>query len=200
MPPVRPRCTDCRSSEWIDATHHVRWIVPLAGNEPKLNLDLRPGEAPPQGCSRTKPSGEHQPSVTQVLTLFRGGLGFVVYSPIVIKGQSDGLIAEIFSGPGLSRSFPATHRRRWAKAVLGSNGGQVFIGAAPTRPPSERTGLSQEKVELHGATWDLRTVAHSALAARLDSPLPNVFLCVGALGSLLLAASASMPSAPPPGR
>jgi sensor domain CHASE-containing protein len=176
---------DLQALEWIDATHLVRWIVPLAGNEDKLNLDLTREER--RRTAITEAEREHQPVITRVVTLFHGGLGFVLYVPIFLHGQPDGFIAAVFNGQAcLGRYLPAAVAT--GNAITVSEGGRPFFQRDAGAPATREDWDIAEKIELHGATWELRMWPTPALAARLASPLPGFVLCGGILGALLLAA------------
>ena len=176
---------DMQAIEWMDSGHFVRWIVPLAGNEGKLNRDLAREER--RKAAVTEADRERQPVITRIVTLFRGGLGFVVYVPIIVHGQSGGYIVAVFNAQlCLSRYLPPALAP--GSAITVSEGGQQFFERDASAPPMREDWLAAEKIQLHGATWDLRLWPTPALAARLNSPLPAVVLCAGMLGALLLGA------------
>jgi sensor domain CHASE-containing protein len=175
---------DVQALEWIDAARRVRWIVPQAGNEPKLtdlSLDDRRRAALDEAARR------HQPVVTRIISLFDGGLGFAVYVPVMVNGRSDGFLATVFkAGTCLQRYLPPAVAE--GQAITVAEGGQVFYRRGAETPPSRQDWSVQEKIDLHGATWNLRMWPTPLLAARLDSPLPAVVLCAGTLAALLLGA------------
>ncbi len=173
---------DVEALEWIDASHHVRWIVPMAGS--KLNdstLDERRNAALGQAES------QRQPIVTRTVTLFDGGLGFVIYAPIVVKGQSDGFLAGVFKARTcLDRYLPPAVAD--GEAITVSESGQPFYTRDADTPASRKDWIEQERIELRGATWEMRVWPTPALAGRLDSPLPAVVFWAGLFGALLLGA------------
>lgn len=80
--------------QWVDATCHVRWVVPLKGNEQAQDLDLtfeakrrRALEAAREARSVT---------VTSPVQLVQGGSGFLVYVPIHVKEEFAGFILAVF--------------------------------------------------------------------------------------------------------
>jgi hypothetical protein len=99
---------DLQALEWIDASHVARWIVPLAGNEDKLNRDLT--EEARRKAALTEAERRHQPEITRVVTLFHGGLGFVLYVPIIVRGQPDGFIEAVFNVPPAREDWVARER------------------------------------------------------------------------------------------
>jgi sensor domain CHASE-containing protein len=175
---------DVQALEWIDAAHRVQWVVPQAGNEPKLSdptLEERRKAALEQA------EREHLPVVTRIVRLFDGGLGFVIYVPIVVHGQPDGFLAAVFKAETcLQRYLPPAVAE--GEAISVAEGGQVFYTRDAAAPPSQGEWTAQEKIELNGATWTLRMWPTPALASRLDSALPAVVLLAGTLGAVLLGA------------
>jgi len=175
---------DVQALEWIDATHRVRWIVPPEGNETTLS-DLSLDER--RKAALEQAEREHQPVVTRIVSLLDGGYGFVIYAPIKVNGQSDGFVAAVFKAETcLQRYLPPAVAA--GEAISVSEGAQPFYVRDGAGPRVRADWTVQETIELHGATWTLRMWPTPALAARLDSPLPAVVLCAGALGALLLGA------------
>jgi len=176
---------DLQALEWMDSSHLVRWIVPLAGNQSKLNLDLTREDR--RKAAVTEAEREHQPVITRTVTLFRGGRGFVLYVPIDARGQPDGFITAVFNAQlCLDRYLPSAVAT--GNAITISESGRQFYERDAGAPAAREDWVAAERIQLHGATWDLRMWPSPALAAHLDSPLPAVVLCAGALGALLLGA------------
>ena len=176
---------DAQSLEWIDTDHRIRWVVPLAGNETKLNLDLTREARRKEAMERAE--RENQPVITGIVTLFRGGLGFIIYVPIVVDGQPHGFLGAVLDSQiCLERYLPVSVAA--GEAIRIRDRSQTFFERDAGARPDNQNWVVREKIDLHGAAWDLEMWPTPALASRLDSPLPAVVLCAGALGSLLLAA------------
>jgi sensor domain CHASE-containing protein len=173
---------DVQALEWIDAAHQVRWIVPHGGASlDDSTLDERRKAALEQA------EREHQPVITRIVKLVDGGLGFVVYVPVVANGRPDGFLAAVFKAETcLGRYLPPAVAD--GEAISVSEGSRVFFERDADAPAIRDDWIVLEKIELNGATWNLRMWPTPALAARLDSPLPGIILCAGALGGLLLGA------------
>jgi sensor domain CHASE-containing protein len=174
---------DLQALEWIDATHHVRWIVPLSGNEAKLNLDLtreKHRRAAVDAAER-----EHQPVITSIVPLFRGGLGCIIYVPIKVNGQPAGLIAAIIKAASYLDRYVSSGVAA-GEAIQFSENGRVFYERSATAPPIRKNWIVDDRIQLHGATWDIRMWPTPVLASRLYSPLPQVVAIAGALCALLL--------------
>ena len=90
---------------WIDTSHRLRWITPLAGNESKLGTDLLNEER--RAAAAAQAERERQPVITRAVTLFHGGVGYIIYVPVSVNGQPDGVLAAVFEAePLFSRYLP----------------------------------------------------------------------------------------------
>jgi sensor domain CHASE-containing protein len=175
---------EVQAIEVIDTTHRVRWVVPLAGNEGKLNLNLT---IEPRRAAAVAKAEEGKPTITRIVDLFHGGLGFVVYVPITIDGKLNGVAAAVFKAqPCLERYLPPAVAS--GEAIRISDGGQTFFERDTDGPAMRREWIMNEKVELPGATWEMSVWPTESFAARLDSPLPQVVLGLGVVVSLLMGA------------
>jgi sensor domain CHASE-containing protein len=176
---------DLQALQWIDGADRVRWLVAPSGNESKLSLDL--SQADRRKFAVEQAEGEDEPVITHALTLFHGGLGFIIYVPIVVKGQSDGFLVAVFDAQSCLRHYlPAAVAA--GEAIQVFNDGQLFFERDAATPPIRKDWIFQQKIELRGVTWEMRMWPTPELGARLDSPLPVVVLCAGILCSLLIAA------------
>jgi sensor domain CHASE-containing protein len=175
---------DVQALEWIDTAHHVRWMVPAAASGTKvddLTLDQRHESALVEAARKG------HPVATRTVNLSEGVPGFAMYAPIVVKGQPDGFLATVFKAQTcLQRYLPPAIAD--GEAISVAEGGQTFYKRDADAPPTRKDWVVREKIQLEGAAWTLRMWPTPALAARLDSPLPAVVLCAGALGALLLGA------------
>lgn len=79
--------------EWADSTYHVRWIVPLKGNEKALNLNLAFEEK--RRIALLKSKNEKKYVISKAVELVQGGRGVLVYFPLFIKNNFDGFILVI---------------------------------------------------------------------------------------------------------
>jgi sensor domain CHASE-containing protein len=173
---------DVQALQWIDASHHVRWATPLGGGK-LVNTALDDARL----SAFTEAETELQPVITSIVDNPGGGPGFIIYAPITVKGQPYGCIAVIFKAQTcLERYLPPNVAG--GEAITVSEEGRPFFARDADQPPARADWVVQEKVDLRGATWDLRVWPTPALAARLDSPLPLVVLWAGIAGGLLLGA------------
>jgi hypothetical protein len=96
--------------EWADSSFHIRWIVPLKGNEVAQNLDLT--LEPRRRMALEAARNQHQITLTRTINLKQGGQGFLVYIPISQEQNFDGFIEKRLISPRLlGRGYKAGRRR-----------------------------------------------------------------------------------------
>ncbi|MCM8533466.1 MAG: ATP-binding protein [Lentisphaeraceae bacterium] len=92
---------------WVDNTFHVRWIVPLKGNEKAVNLNLAFEENRRKALILARDKGTI--TVTAPINLVQGGKGFLVYLPLKKNGEFDGFISSVFRVDKLFDNFMAQY-------------------------------------------------------------------------------------------
>jgi nitrogen fixation negative regulator NifL len=80
--------------EWVDASFHVRWIVPLQGNENAQDLNLGYSEARRAALEASRDSG--QPVMSTPIELVQGGKGFLIFFPIFVENKFTGFLLAVF--------------------------------------------------------------------------------------------------------
>ena len=80
--------------EWADPSFHIRWIVPLAGNEAAQNLNV--AREPRRRIALEAARNRHQVTATRSISLVQGGKGFLAYVPIFQGGDFRGFIVGVF--------------------------------------------------------------------------------------------------------
>ena len=132
---------DVEALEWIDATHRVGWVAPLAGNENKLNeptLDER------RNAALEEAGRENKPVITRIVSLPGDGFGFIIYAPIMVNGQPDGFLAGIFKAETcLQRYLPPAVAN--GEAISVSEGAQDFYRRDAEVPPTHKDWVVEGK-------------------------------------------------------
>lgn len=174
--------------EWVDDSYHVRWIVPLVGNEAAQDLNLAAEEKRRIALETAKDYGA--PTMTLPVDLVQGGKGFLVYIPIHSNGQFNGFILAVF------RIDP------WLNYVLAAQEPQDVEDKL-------RTSLSMDEIPVFKQTgWDasqssnmeasttinildhrftVRSQPTAVLTIGSNSYLPQLVIIAGLLVALLIA-------------
>jgi len=79
--------------EWVDSSFHVRWVVPMKGNEQALNLNLAFEEKRRIVLESAKE--RHTPTITSPVDLVQGGIGLLIYYPIYVQKKFNGYLLAV---------------------------------------------------------------------------------------------------------
>ena len=85
---------DVQALSWVDSTFHVRWIVPLKGNERAVNLNLAFEERRRKALEVAQKKKSF--TVTPPIDLVQGGKGFLLYLPLYKADSFGGFVSTVF--------------------------------------------------------------------------------------------------------
>lgn len=170
--------------EWADDTYLTRWIVPLQGNESKLNLSVVREERRRDAAMAARE--QHVVVVTRPIDLFRGGRGFIAYAPIFSGTNFDGFIVGIFKASEyFDAVLPKTTAPDYSISIF--DGAEKLFERNPYPRPAVQDWQVDKPVALNGSMWTVSVWPTPRLIAMQRSGLPDVILITGILSSLLLA-------------
>lgn len=171
--------------EWLDTSHQVRWIRPLAGNEQALGFQYPADHPNLPFLHRAQETGEAV--LSSHFELLQGGYGLAYYVPIYrpISGarQFDGYLIAIFRVEQLVDSLLQQLPVRHMSLVLGDSRQPIFQRKrADTLDILEpiRVGVRL------GANDNFFLESYPTAATHQGTALPLITLVSGILGSLLL--------------
>jgi PAS domain S-box-containing protein len=174
-----------RALEWIDATHRVRWVEPLSGNEDVLGLDVKYDAA--RAAALDGAAERQRATLTPPLDLKQGYPAFIAYLPVARNGAFDGFIAGVFA---IEDFFNAAMRGETSQdfiiAVL--HEGRQFYSSAAGGSRLVSGGIEQA-LRIEDQNWTLRVAPTAAFVAAQESSLPPLVLAAGLLVAALAALS-----------
>jgi sensor domain CHASE-containing protein len=137
---------------WVDPTFHVRWIVPLKGNEKAVDLDLSFEEKRRRtllGIKKNKVLG-----ITPPINLAQGGQGFIIYVPIYFENDFGGLISGVFR---MKKLFDFILPQKILKGVSIAiyNGEEEIYRQSSTPALSHGPFLKKAVLNFHDVNWRL---------------------------------------------
>jgi PAS domain S-box-containing protein len=169
---------------WVDASYHVRWMVPLAGHEAVLGRDLSLEE---RWRLALRASQEQRTvTLTRAIELTQEGRGFLVCAPLFIGERFDGFIFGEFRYQDLLT--PIARRTAvdgYALALF--DGPQEVYAHFPHGRQLEKVWAQEMVIDLRGLQWRLRLWPTPKKLVQMRSPLPHVILGVGLVGACLFA-------------
>ncbi len=172
--------------EWADRSLHIRWVVPLIGNE--VAQDLYIGEREPAKSTIAEARINQKAVLTKPRDLIRGERGITAYAPVTRGDDFDGLIIgdlrlEPWIHGLLTRMKFAEH---YARVLL--EGEEIYRSDTPSPPPKSEWTATQD-FDVHGLTWTTEVTPSAEFIAAQHSRTSDLVLIVGILFSLLVAMS-----------
>lgn len=177
--------------EWVDKSFHIRWIVPLAGNEQALGLDL--GFEEKRRTALEQARSQKRPTLSVPITLVQGGKGLLVYVPIFIEDQFEGFILAVFRTDD------------WLTGLLYQDNKQqvgfihnIFLEQIPMlediswpqtvsqQPHTQHKGAAN--TQILGQYLHIESIPNQQFLERSHTLLPEIILLAGIVLSLLIAA------------
>jgi PAS domain S-box-containing protein len=175
-----------RALQWIDATYHVRWVEPLAGNEGELDRDVLAGNARVGALRASAETGREL--LTAPMQMPQGYAGFTAYLPVRRAGRFDGFIAGQFSVPDLFDGAVDT-RLSGDYAISILHEGKTFFANSRGESPLTRDLAIEKTLRIGDRAWTLRMAPSADFVERQKSGLPLLVLGAGLLVAALAALS-----------
>ena len=170
--------------EWVDATLHIRWIVPLEGNEAAQDLDISQTEQARIAAAAARESGKA--SLTQPFELVQGGLGIAAYLPVTRDSQFDGVIVGVLRLESwLTAVIARVHSANFHTRLFLQ--GQEVYRQYPGNASIDDLWTQRSNFEIHGLTWTTLITPTKEFVAATHAGLSTLILIVGLLFSTLVA-------------
>ena len=174
-----------QSVSWIDPSFHIRWIVPLKGNELLVDLDLAKTKERREGLEIARYNDKA--SITRTLNLIQGGRGILVYVPLKRDGKFDGfIVGALRLEEFLKTSLPQTFAENYSFELFDQNQ-KVFQYGEKLTP--ETPWITDTTIKSSGLEFKLRTYPNQKNVEALSSSTDEAIFVFGLIMSLLLAAA-----------
>jgi signal transduction histidine kinase len=166
--------------EWVDPTYHVRWVVPLKGNEADLGSNLGADQRQRVALQAAKDSGRVM--ATRPVDLRQGGPGVLVCVPVVREGKLSGFLLGVFRDRDLIDSIIRDAADDYWVAV--SDGDEQIYRREGATPPGKDAPAQEVDIKFQQLTWRAQVWLAPEKPAYPRSALPEVTL----IGGLVMAA------------
>lgn len=174
--------------EWVDRTYHVRWIVPLEGNEAAQDLNLAFEEERRKALEAARNRGSA--TITSSIDLVQGGKGFLMHLPLFRDEEFDGFLLCVFHLNRLLDSLMDRLQEDHAIEISDSSGTFYARNEAPVSH-WDRWGHT-ESMDSYGVDWTFRVAPLAKSVNAQNSRVPLASLVAGVLGSLMLSGLVSL--------
>ncbi len=176
-----------QAMQWVDPSLHVRWIVPLKGNEASLNVNL--GLQHRHRVALELARDRRDATITHSLNLVQGGKGFLVDIPLVDGQTYNGFIVGVFRTQTVFDAILKDTKQVAPGYAIALFDGNEEIYRRYSSSKLEQQWHEDVKINLHSlqnTNWRLRVQPTPELLRQLQSPLPEVVLAGGILMAMLL--------------
>lgn len=162
--------------EWVDSSYHVRWIVPVVGNEKAKNLYLTFEDRRRLAIEEARQ--RNRMTISPTIDLVKGGMGFLVYVPLFRNQEFDGFILGVFRIEELLDAI-LQNNADLGYAIAIFEGDRLLYVQNKNNSFDRREWIHETTVNLEDVTWRVRISPTPELLDRLDSPLPEGVLGLG---------------------
>ena len=183
---------DLQAVEWVDSSYHVRWIVPLAGNEPALNYDT--AAEPTRRAALQSARQTHETIVSDTVNLVQGGKGVIAYSPLETRNGFGGFIVGVLRIDRLIENLLPLGLGNDFLVQIFENDRLIHSAGETNANSSSSLSKSFEVALDHTHQWVVRLHPGYHYLGQQISALPFAVLVAGFLLSTLLVAVIRMQS------
>jgi PAS domain S-box-containing protein len=160
-----------RAIEYVDTSYHVRWIVPLEGNEAAQNLDL--SQEPRRQITLKIAQDLRQPILSGTISLAQGRKGFLVCVPLFVGERFDGFILGVLQIPEIFEGILPVSENYQIKI---SDRNQLIYSQGSS---FESTIKKTVVVKAYSVNWEIDVFPNPKLLAKARSMLPQIVLTAG---------------------
>jgi PAS domain S-box-containing protein len=172
--------------EWVDSSFHVRWVVPIQGNEMVHNLNL--GQESRRQITLRVARDLRQTVLTKTISLVQGGKGFLACVPLFVEMDQgapeterfDGFIVGVFRFQALFDNILKVSSRY--RVQIYDQSGLIYSQGETSPSALSKMGM----VRVYGADWKVQVFPTAALIAEGRSLLPTFILWGGLAGAWTL--------------
>lgn len=175
-----------KALEWVDTTHRIRWVEPLAGNERVIGLNIL-FESLESGNPNHTPTKD-APTVTPPLILAQGYRAFLAYQPVFVDERFDGFLVGVFAVEDFFRSAISGETADAYAVSVQYEGKTYFSNGVPESLQQPQFGIEQRFL-LNDKEWVLHLAPTRELVAGQRGALPGAVLIAGMLIAVLSAVS-----------
>ncbi len=166
--------------EWVDATYHVRWVVPQKGNEQAKGLDLTFEQKRKKSLDSSK--NQNQIIMTEAIDLVQGGKGFLVYLPIFNNNKFEGFILGVFRIKNLLDIIFEDTFSDYSISITDTHENSLYV-----RQQNETISdiEATDEILLFGVKWNVFVSPNESVLTKEQWLLPRFAFLFGTLISLL---------------
>ncbi len=176
--------TDFQAINWVDSLGVIRWVTPLEGNEPALNLDIRTRPMPAKVLATAERTGRLQ--CTPPIELAQGGKGFTAYIPVVKMERLTGFVNIVFrSKPLIMEAMPNGLLKKYD--VMIQDRDQLVFGTIDPSLEWDGENTFHKWIVIGNRVWTVSIIPNPETLAAHDTIVDEVVLVTLILLSIAIA-------------
>jgi signal transduction histidine kinase/ActR/RegA family two-component response regulator len=169
--------------EWVDKTFHVRWILPLEGNERAQDLNLAAEERRRLALIRAQKAG--YPVLSSPVNLVQGGKGILLCVPLNLEGAFDGFILGVFRTQKLLSPIIDSQSRVNFSISIFIEDEKVF-DSTPGNGEPESSWTQTARFQILGTDWYVSLRPSTDYLSQVESNISTITLAVSLLFTVLI--------------
>lgn len=170
--------------EWVDSSFHVRWVVPLEGNEAAQDLNLAFESRRREALIKAR--DQISTTVSHSVKLVQGDRGFLVYVPLYINQKFDGFILGVFRVDDILSLLTGQDQFNQHFRLKIMERDQIISDSSqPYEPDQEKYKVSSH-IKLGDIYWQAELTPTSSYTNKIWSPIPYFVLFGGLISIALL--------------
>lgn len=162
--------------EWADSSYHVRWVVPIEGNEPAVDLNMLMD--PKRGATLEEMRHQKFTATSPIINLVQGGKGFLVYVPLFPDGKFDGFIVGGFDIQSMFDGLITGSILKDYSIEVSENGRVIYEKDETGKLEKHLDGVSLD-LNFYNNKWKVTLKPRARLLAEHRSVLPSFTLFFG---------------------
>lgn len=170
--------------KWIDPLMRIKWFVPYVGNEHLTQLDLSAFKEIEHSLSWAKK--RNRPTLTESMTLVRGGQGFYVFVPFKVQGEFYGYLGAMIRSQKFFEQSLANIAPHYLIEIEDANGSVLFKREFEEGSRGFNVEVDRVFSLSNGASWRLKVSLREDLINDAYSFLPLLVFVLGIFLSLLM--------------
>ncbi len=163
---------------WVDPSFHVRWMVPLEGNEPAVDFDLGQERVRRHALETSRDVGRS--AMSGPIDLVQGGRGFIAYVPLEVDGRFEGFIGGVWRADDFFSETLMNVARGFAVRIT-DEGGFLYSRDAGG---AELAWSQALPASVSSRSWSVELAPLPVTIAALITPLPLLVVISGVLFAL----------------
>ena len=176
-----------KAMEWVDSTYHVRWVVPLKGNEKAQGLDVLYNVERQQVLKGA--AEKTSITLTPPIDLVQGYKAFIAYAPVKVNGKFDGFITGIFDINQFFENVVSKEASGKYAVYLQYQGNEFFHSRSAgniTEGDLNNAMSAWSEIQVYDKAWQIKVVPTKQFVEGQKSSLPIIILITGLIISGLL--------------